>query len=1478
MSAVGRIWRAVAIGAALLGASALMAPAAQADFGFLPGEAGFKATATADAGGAPSTLAGSHPYSLLTEINLNQAGGFSEGDLKDLSYDLPPGLIENATAVPRCGTAQFTTPRTSPFEESLSGESCPPLSQIGIVTIQSSHAGGETRSFGVFNLAPPQGSPSRLGFSPYGEQVTIAPHVREAGSEYGLTLDLRNLSQQLDLAGVRLEIWGVPWASSHDAQRGDCLDEVDPTVGNGTCPVSALDPPHLTEAYLTLPSACEAPLGFKVSATSWQQPTTPVERSWTSGEALTRCQELPFDPVPSGRLSTNRTSSPSGYEFTLDGSSAALLNPASRASSQAKKAIVRLPEGMTVNPSVASGLGTCSEAQFAAETLASGPGAGCPEDSKVGELTIESPLIEGQIEGSMFFATPRANRFGTLLALYMVASDPDRGILVKVAGRVDSDPATGRLVATFDDLPQLPYSHFEVHFREGQRSPLATPASCGTYATEVETSPWLDPGLVLHQSSPFTLAAGVGGGPCPVGPPPFVPRTSGGTANANASSYSPFSLRLTRADGEQEITSYSATLPPGLLGNIGGVPFCPEAAIAAAKLQSGAESALAPACPAASLIGHTVTGYGVGQTLAYAPGTLYLAGPYHGQPLSVVAIDSAKVGPFDLGTVVIRSAIRVDRRNARVAIDSAGSDPIPHILDGFPLRLREIQIAIDRPHFMVNPTDCDPFALASTLTGSGGRFDDPTDDSSARSSVPFQVSNCSALDFAPRLALRLKGSHRRGRYPALQATVTPREGDANIGAATVTLPPKLFLAQEHLESVCTPRQFAAHSCPKDSIYGHATAVTPLLEEPLSGPVYLRSNGGERRLPDLVAAISGRGVEIELLGKIDSYKGGLRARFDELPDAPLTKFTMALRGGDHSLIVNAIDLCAHPQVATAKFTAQDEANKKLRVPCRFSAGRRSTPPRSRRPRRGGDNEKRIAPNIDRRVALPAGAARPCGAGPGRDGPQGRSPGRLRRQAGTEFAAALESGSGHGLGLGQDQLYRRRSAPGDAPDPDRDQPPRAHRPGRPAGLPPGTDPAGHHRRCTVGLSALVGRRRTFPRQRLRPPALPGRRQDLCLQRRTRRQAGDPGPRLRHRAGPGLLHPGLRHLQVQGHLWHDPEGDAAADRAGLGLHHLYLSQARKELLGRRQEPLLHQRLLPGAAGLPRCGIPLCQDLGRLSGRPHGGHDADPELQGRGLRGRLPSSRIGALFATALLGLAFASGAQAEVVAKGGLLVKFSGGISPDALPRQRLAPISVGLAGAVRTFSGQGPPSLRRIEIAINRGGHLDVDGLPICSRDQIQPSSTSQAREICGSALVGEGSFDADVAFPEQSAFPSHGHVLAFNAVVGGRPAILAHVYGLQPASTSRIIVFHIRRTSGTYGAVLTALVPESLDQWGHLTHFSLDLHRTYTYRGRRRSYLSAACPAPPGFPGATFPFARAAISFADGRTLASTLTRHCRVRR
>jgi len=249
----------------------------------------------------------------------------------------------------------------------------------------------------------------------------------------------------------------------------------------------------------------------------------------------------------------------------------------------------------------------------------------------------------------------------------------------------------------------------------------------------------------------------------------------------------------------------------------------------------------------------------------------------------------------------------------------------------------------------------------------------------------------------------------------------------------------------------------------------------------------------------------------------------------------------------------------------------------------------------------------------------------------------------------------------------------------------------------------------------------------------------------------------------------------------------------------------------------------------------------------------------------------------AALLLGFALVAPARAELTARGDLFVKFNGGIAPDALPRHARAPIEVRIAGTVRTLSGARPPSVRRITVALNRGGRLDARGLPRCERSEIEPSSSREALARCGPALVGRGSYVGDVAFPEQASFRSRGRILAFNGVVGGQRVIFAHVYGANPVPITRIIVFRIRERGGTYGTSLSGSLPEALIRWGYLKRITLRLHRNFTYRGQRRSYLSAACAAPAGFPGATFPFVRAAMTFADGRTLSSTLTRSCKVR-
>ncbi|HET7591027.1 MAG TPA: hypothetical protein VFK14_12705 [Solirubrobacterales bacterium] len=921
---------------------AIAAPAsASAAFGLLPGGEGFSVSAREE-GGAVDHQAGSHPYRLTTTVNLNLAPEspgepgvpFSDGDLRELRLDLPPGLIENPSAIPQCSLTQFHTPRTSPFEVSLSGESCPDGTQVGVVTITTSHAGGP-RTFGLFNLVPPPGAPSEIGFNPYGSPIVFVPEIHQAGGKYQLSLRAQNIPQQVNVSGLRISVWGTPWAASHNFERGNCLNEADPASAweNGCSTGSPqVSPP---QAYLTLPSDCSDPLVYGIAATSWQQPGTVVRRQFThfdEGEpvSLEGCGAIGFAPVPRAVVANPRASSPSGFDFELDVGSEGLLRPKRLNSATVRRAVVTLPEGMTINPSVGSGLLGCTPAQYSAETVSSAPGAGCPNGSKIGDFTVQSPLFEKTVEGSIFLAAPFDNPFGTLIGIYLVAKAPERGVLVKVAGKLDADPGSGSLVASFEGLPQLPYTNLKIHFREGQRSPLATPSTCGGYETGIELTPWSGAGSTLDVSSSTPITAGPDGGACPQGTPGFRPQAVAGSVNSQAGAFTPFYIHLTRSDTEQEITSYSTVLPPGLTGEIAGIPYCSDAAIEAARHRGGFEEAEHPSCPADTEIGHTVSGYGVGPALDFASGGLYLAGPFHGSTFSVVAIDSATVGPFDLGTVVVRSAIDVDPQSAQVSIDAAGSDPIPHIIDGIPIHLRDIRVYISRSHFTVNPTSCDPFKVESRLTGSGTDFASAADDTTAVANSPYQAFGCASLPFRPRLKLRLRGGTRRGSFPSLRAELRPRSGDANVSLAKVTLPASEFLEQGHIKTICTLPQFARETCPAASVYGSAQAFSPLLAQPLQGPVYLRS-APDRTLPDLVADLhgGGLGLRIEVVGHIDSVHGGLRGTFETVPDAPVSRFVMNLRGGKRGLLVNSENLCAGAKFANALFIGHNNRGVRMR---------------------------------------------------------------------------------------------------------------------------------------------------------------------------------------------------------------------------------------------------------------------------------------------------------------------------------------------------------------------------------------------------------------------------------------------------------------------------------------------------------------------------------------------------------------------
>jgi hypothetical protein len=910
-------------GCVSLGAATPAADAA--GFGFLPAEEGFRVRAIAD-GGATATQAGLHPYEL--DLGMDFAGaGVGGFDPREVSVDLPLGLLLDPSAVGVCGRAEFDTPRTSPFEAGQSGESCPDPSQIGTVEVQTS--GGGARRFGLFNLAPGPGVAAAIGFAPYGKSVIFDLILPEGASgSQALRLRARALPPLLHITGLSLSFWGAPWRTSHDGERGNCLDEAEPSFPWAKCQIN-LPKSQRDVAYVSLPARCGPTLPFTATVTSWQEGTSATAQAFNRDPGgpplpLAGCGALAPDAGVNGLLNDTKASSPSGYHFTLSANTATLTDPTHLLTPLIRRLTLALPSGVSLNPSVGAGLEGCSQAQFAAETAASAPGAGCPNGSKIGDFSATSPLFAAKerFAGSIYLATPRDNPSNSLIAFYLVAKLPARGVQVKLPGHIDADPSSGNLTAIVDDLPQLPYTGLELDFRAGQRALLVTPPRCGNARSTVTISTWAEelPPLVGATDSP--IDTGIEGGPCPSGTPPFHPGVAAGGYNSNVGSYTPYFVHISRRDTEGEITSYSLDLPKGITAKLAGIPFCPDASIAAARSRSGQEETSNPSCPGAAQVGRTLTGYGVGNALTYAAGRIYLAGPYNGAPLSLVTINPATVGPFDLGTIVIRSAFQIDPLTAQLRIDPGASDPIPHILDGVPLHLRDIKIYIDRPEFTHNPSSCVASQLESKITGSGADFGSTADDQVTTATSYFQLLNCLTLGFHPKLGIRLRGGSRRGAFPSLRATFASRgPQDSNLKRIDVTMPHSEFLAQGHIRAICTRPQFAAGRCPKRSSYGEAVAYTPLFDQPLRGTVYLRSS--DHTLPDMAATLRSGSIRIDLDGRIEPAKGGIRVFFDELPDAPISRFVMTLFGGKRGLLVNSTNICASPPLATVRALGQND---------------------------------------------------------------------------------------------------------------------------------------------------------------------------------------------------------------------------------------------------------------------------------------------------------------------------------------------------------------------------------------------------------------------------------------------------------------------------------------------------------------------------------------------------------------------------
>jgi hypothetical protein len=912
-------------------------------------------------GGEADTHAGSHPYQLTNVISFNRDSTETLDPPalpRDLDFKLPPGQIGNATALAQCSDGDFAR-----IKEGGRANSCAGDTAIGVAVVSASTFPGREEVFTVpvFNLVPATGEPARFGFEVLRNPVVLDTAVRSGpGEDYGVTVSVKNTTQLVNFISATTVFWGAPADVSHNASRGwGCLLAGTYQEDSGQeCELSRDAHPA---AFLTLPTNCHQPFDPSVQGTSWPTKDAPGGLSFpsvtydladTAGNplSLTGCNRLAFAPTIDSTPSAQTASSPSGLDFDLNFDDEGLTSATGLAQSQLKDTSVVLPEGLTINPSAGVGLAGCRPADYERETVESVAGAGCPNASKLGTVEITTPLLSEAIHGSVYIAQPYENPFpepqrghpnGTLVALYIVARNTKNGILIRLAGKVDRNPSTGQLTTSFLSNPQLPFGHFNFHFREGQQAPLITPPVCGTYTTQALLTPWSEPLATLTDTSAFQITQGAGGGACPAGTPPFTPGIEAGTLGNAAGSFSPFYLHLSRGDGESEITSFSTSLPPGLTGILTGIPFCPEGAITASRSKTGAEEEANPSCPQASLLGHSQVGTGVGAVLAYTPGKVYLAGPYNGDPFSLVSVTSAVVGPFDLGTVVLRFGLRLDPHTVQVSVDPTPSEPIPHILDGIVTHVRDIRVTIDRSGFTLNPTSCNAMSISSTLGSSFGQ--------SATVASPFQAASCQSLKFAPKFSVSTPGktSKATGAGLSVKLTYPPNAlgSYANVAKVKVSLPKQLPSRLTTLQKACLAQVFDQNpdNCPAASRVGQAKVITPAIPEPLTGPAYFVSHGGEA-FPDLTIVLKGYGITVDLVGSTQIKNGITTSTFKATPDVPFNSFELTLGQGANSALAANGDLCKSKLTMPTEFTAQNGAVLKQTTPIAVTGCKKAKPTR------------------------------------------------------------------------------------------------------------------------------------------------------------------------------------------------------------------------------------------------------------------------------------------------------------------------------------------------------------------------------------------------------------------------------------------------------------------------------------------------------------------------------------------------------
>jgi hypothetical protein len=856
-------------------------------FGIVPGS--FTANAV-NRDGSDATQAAGHPFAATTEFAFNSKEGVSaytgepaayvDERIKDVIVDLPVGFVGNPTAAPTCTTAELG-------KTVLGLGSCPASTQVGIVS-PALNGGGGGPPYGVegtvpvFNMVPSRGQAAAFGFVVAGVPITLSAKTRPGDN--GIEVTVPDISEAFEIYSQRLTLWGVPADASHDHERS-CEGF---TSG---CSYSLTTPKR---AFLRNPTGCVGPQTTALRVDSWQQPGVFKDYSYTTATGTSGCENAPFQPSMDIHPDTTQAGAPAGLNVDL--SLPQSESTTGLGTADLRRAVVTLPVGMSINPSAADGLAGCASASIG---IGTNTPVSCPPASKIGEVQIATPLLAEELKGSVFLGQPEP---GNTYRVFIDAESSERGVAIRLEGVLTLDPVTGRLTTVFDGNPQLPFSDLKLRLKGGPRAALSNPIGCGTATSSYELTSWS--GRTVTGSSSFDVSADGAGAACPP-VQPFSPAFSAGTTNPQAGAFSPFTLSFSRSDTDQTLSGLKLQMPAGLLGTIKSVLQCPE------------PQASQGACGAGSLIGHTTVGAGAGSSPFYLGGQVYLTGPYKGAPFGLSIVVPAIAGPYNLGTVVVRAQIAVDPHTAQVTVTS---DPLPTILQGIPLNLRTVNVLVDRVGFMFNPTSCTPLSVGATISSVQG--------ATAATSNRFQAANCASLAFKPKLTALTQAKHSKAGGESLHVKVTSGAGQANIGKVRVLLPKALPSRLTTLQKACLQATFDANpaSCPAASLVGTATAVTPVLAHPLTGPAYLVSHGGAA-FPDLVVVLQGEGITLYLDGNTDIKHGITSSTFNSVPDAPISTFDLVLPQGPHSALAANGNLCKIPLSMPTTITGQNGAQVK-----------------------------------------------------------------------------------------------------------------------------------------------------------------------------------------------------------------------------------------------------------------------------------------------------------------------------------------------------------------------------------------------------------------------------------------------------------------------------------------------------------------------------------------------------------------------